>query len=100
MPLLILPDELLETVCQYIERTHDLNSLSQTCRRIHNIADSVLYLKDAQHYGYEAVRWAASTENEDTIRRAFALGVDVADACQGDGILYSVVILRHFGILR
>lgn len=78
-----LPLELLESIAELLASEREVNSLCRANRRLHAQLTPYLYKRNARHredyYDASAVRWAAARGRADTIRRAIASGVCVAD---------------------
>lgn len=85
--LLALPEELLHAIAECLDQNSDLNSLSQTCHRLCDIAASILYLGDED----VSIYWAVCRGNVATTRRAMDLGADVADVCNHWRLLHCAV---------
>lgn len=83
MPLFDLPDDILLVVAEAFDRERDLNALSRTCRRFHDVLDRRLYRLHVKNHYSRAFIWAAKHDRVDTARKLLAAG---ARPCDKDGI--------------
>ncbi|KAF2193472.1 hypothetical protein K469DRAFT_513758, partial [Zopfia rhizophila CBS 207.26] len=68
MPLLGLANELLLCIAEKLESERDINGLTRTNRRFHNLLNTYLYRHNVQRYGGLALLWAAEHGQETTTR--------------------------------
>ncbi|KAJ5514045.1 hypothetical protein N7463_003597 [Penicillium fimorum] len=74
MSLTRLPVELIHIIIKFLKEARYLNSLSQTCSRLHLLLNPILYQNSNRLlHGFPLV-WAAKHSSEVTIRRAFDAG--------------------------
>ncbi|OQD70748.1 hypothetical protein PENPOL_c001G07528 [Penicillium polonicum] len=74
MSLTHLPAELVYIVAKFLKEARYLNSLAQTCRRLHLLLNPILYQTGIHTlHGFPLV-WGAKHSSEVTIRRAFDAG--------------------------
>ncbi|KAJ5188729.1 hypothetical protein N7491_005049 [Penicillium cf. griseofulvum] len=74
MSLTRLPVELIHIIVKFLEEARYLNSLAQTCSRLHVLLNPVLYQNNNRSlHGFPLV-WAAKHSSEATLKRAFDAG--------------------------
>lgn len=74
MSLSRLPAELIDIIVEFLPERRYLNSLAQTCWRLHHMLNPILYQTSVRtSHGFPLV-WAAKHSSEMTIRRAFDAG--------------------------
>ncbi|CAI7595409.1 unnamed protein product [Penicillium pancosmium] len=75
MPYLAsLPNEILIDIIQYLYYASDVNSISQTCHRLWQVADGRLYDRYAVDCSPRGLERIAANGNTDALRRLFAAG--------------------------
>lgn len=75
MSLLSLPVELLDMVIRGIKTQRDLNSLAQTNRTLHTLANPRLYLKNIDNNDASALTWAAQNDSVGTAKHVLRLAI-------------------------
>jgi ankyrin repeat protein len=77
MSLLTLPNELLETILDFVPSNADLSSLCATHSTIFSAAVVHLYERNHLYENGSAVTWAVKNEQLETVHRATSVGVDI-----------------------
>ncbi|KAJ5555650.1 ankyrin [Penicillium sp. DV-2018c] len=75
-PLLRLPTEILEMITIELEYASEVNSLSQTCRRLYSIADHVLFKYFAKECSPAGFKRIVTNNNEGALRKLIANGAN------------------------
>jgi hypothetical protein len=70
MPLLDLPNELVQDISEYLKSERDINAIAQANRRLYCLLDSYLYRYNVQQSGSSALLWAARHGQEATAQKA------------------------------
>ncbi|KAJ5694942.1 hypothetical protein N7536_005354 [Penicillium majusculum] len=74
MSLSRLPAELIDIIAKFLPEGRYLNSLAQTCWRLHLLLNPILYQNSVRTSHGFPLLWAAKHGSEVTIRRAFDAG--------------------------
>ncbi|PWO22159.1 Arp, Ankyrin repeat protein, partial [Pyrenophora tritici-repentis] len=69
MPLLDLPNELLQNISEYLESDRDINAIAQADGRLYCLLDRYLYRYNIQQSGSSALLWAARHGQEVTAQK-------------------------------
>jgi ankyrin repeat protein len=69
MPLLDLPNELLQDISEHLESERDINAVAQANRRLYPLLDNYLYRYNVQQSGSSALLWAARYGQEATAQK-------------------------------
>ena len=77
MTLTSLPPELLGMILQYLPYASDMNALSQTCRRLQQVATAPLYANFAQTFAPHSLSRLARNGNADALRKLLSDGANL-----------------------
>jgi Ankyrin repeats (3 copies) len=96
MPLLELPNELLLSTADKLNRLSDFNAFTRTNKRLYILLNCSLYRRDVRRAGGSALAWAAENGLERTAELSLAEGtnVDAARGYQGPSPAHSTSFRR------
>jgi ankyrin repeat protein len=77
MPLLSLPNELLENIAESLQFECDINALAKTNRLLYDLLNPYLYRFNVQQKGSSAVPWAAERGRPETLRKLIEAGANL-----------------------
>jgi ankyrin repeat protein len=84
MPLLNLPNELLQNISENLESERDINVIAQANCRLYCLLDSYLYRYNVQQSGSSALLWAARHGQEVTARKLLREKANIQDTNNDD----------------
>jgi hypothetical protein len=84
MPLLNLPNELLQNISENLESERDINVIAQANCRLYCLLDSYLYRYNVQRSGSSALLWAARHGQEATARKLLREKASIQDTNNDD----------------
>ncbi|KAL3467439.1 ankyrin repeat-containing domain protein [Aspergillus heterothallicus] len=105
MPLLDLPNELLNHIGKSIVHEADINAFARTNHLLYKLANPHLYRHNAQHSFSSALIWAAKEGRESTAQLCLDHGAKTADSIEWDGLaavtpLYLAAAMDRLAIVR
>ncbi|GIK04399.1 hypothetical protein Aspvir_008482 [Aspergillus viridinutans] len=77
MPLLSLPNELLEIISENLQFECDLNALAKANRALYNLLNPCLYRFNVLQKGSSAVSWAAERGRPETLQKLIQEGANL-----------------------
>ncbi|KAL2807799.1 ankyrin repeat-containing domain protein [Aspergillus granulosus] len=77
MPLLALPNELLELIAEALDSAAHTSALARANHELYGLLNPYLYRQDARFGGSSALLWAGDKGHEPTARLALRYGADV-----------------------
>lgn len=79
MSMLLLSNELLLAICEYLEYCWDINSFAQTNCRLYGLLNRYLYRQNIRFFDVSALLWAAQHGNEPLVQNILDLLDDESD---------------------
>ncbi|KAI9932266.1 hypothetical protein AWENTII_010611 [Aspergillus wentii] len=79
MALTNLPNEIILSIADGLDKEHDINALAQTCRRLYAALDCLLYQHNVEHNQSSGARWAVKYNFESTLLKFLEQGANVDD---------------------
>jgi hypothetical protein len=76
MPLLDLPNELLQCISENLKLERDINAFTRINHRLYNLLNPYLYRRNIQLFRSSALQWAAGHGQEGTARKLLGEGAD------------------------
>ena len=73
--LLLLPNELLDTILEFLEYGSEVNAVAQTCVRLHDVADPHLYAHYAESYSPRGLIRMISNNNPKALQKLLSTGI-------------------------
>jgi ankyrin repeat protein len=96
MPLLNLPNELLQDITEYLKSERDINAVARANRRLYRLLDSYLYRYNARQSRRSAMLWAARHDQEATAQRSLRESANI-QATDNDNIKAPLLVVAEKG---
>jgi ankyrin repeat protein len=77
MPFMNLPTEMVIIIAKSLDDNRDLAMLARTCRFLYNVANPILYARNAKNEGSSALLWAGKTGSMETAKLCIKYGANV-----------------------
>jgi ankyrin repeat protein len=103
MPLLSLPNELIEIIAETIQFECDLNALAQTNQSLYNLLNPYLYRFNVQQRGSSAVSWAAERGRPETLQKLIQEGANLNIRVDNHALsqpLLTAAMEGHIGVVK